>query len=170
MDIFKNIADSVTKTVNCVVDQNRKIALINRLKIVIANEKETKARAYIALGKYYYENLRDAENESTERFCEAAENSDRRLKKAYEKLNELVRPAEEEKEDSRHCECGDTEHSAEQSAEKSAEQSVGEPKKSSCGEAEPNGFSAESSEPAPPVEAARATGEGEAADEGFPPA
>lgn len=93
MDVFKNVADSVTKAVNFVVDKNRRAAMINRLKIVIRNEKEIEARAYIELGKYYYENLRDPSNGRTEPLCAAVENSDRRLKRAFSKLDELLMPA-----------------------------------------------------------------------------
>ncbi|OCN01192.1 hypothetical protein A7X67_07425 [Clostridium sp. W14A] len=93
MEVFKNITDSVTKAVNFVVDKNRRAAIINRLKIVIRNEKEIEARSYIELGKYYYENMRDASNERTEPLCVAVDNSDRRLKRAFMKLDEMMVPA-----------------------------------------------------------------------------
>lgn len=93
MDFFKNAADSVTRAVNYVVDKNRRAALVNRLKAVIKTEKEKQARAYIELGKYYYETMRDAENGRTEPQCAAIDDAGRRLKKAYAKLDELVVPA-----------------------------------------------------------------------------
>ena len=93
MNVFKNVADSVTKAVDFVVDKNRRAAIINRLKIVIRNEKEIEARAYIELGKYYYENLRDPSNERTEPLCTAVENADRRLKRAFSKLDEMLMPS-----------------------------------------------------------------------------
>lgn len=94
MDFMKDVADSITKAVNYVVDQNRKAAMINRLKIVIRHEKETQARAYIGLGKYYFDHLRDAGNSQTEPFCTAVEKSAGRLKRAYAKLDELTMPAD----------------------------------------------------------------------------
>ena len=93
MEVFKNVADSVTKAVNFVVDKNRKAAIVNRLKIVIRNEKEMKARALMELGKYYYETMRDASNEHTEPLCAAVDNSNRRLKRAFMKLDEMMVPA-----------------------------------------------------------------------------
>lgn len=155
MDFLKNVADSVTKAVNFVVDQNRRAALINRLKIVIGNEKEVKARAYVELGKYYYETMRDTENEETESLCRRVDNSDRRLQKAYTKLDELVRPTgvpvEDGEEESCACEsCGGEKRDS------------GE--KSFCEEL----FGERSEEDPAPVEAARGAGEGEAADEEFP--
>lgn len=110
MEVFKNVADSVTKAVNFVVDKNRRAAVINRLKIVIRNEKETEARSYIELGRYYYENLRDASNEKTEPLCAAVDNADRRLKRAFRKLDEMMVPAgeDEDEEEGKGTETADT--------------------------------------------------------------
>ena len=52
MGIFSVIGNEVTKAVDYVVEKNRKAAMINRLRIVIKNERENTARAYVALGKY----------------------------------------------------------------------------------------------------------------------
>lgn len=93
MGFLKNVTDSVGRAAGFVVEQNHRAALANRLKIVIRNEKEVQARAYIELGKYYYQNLRDPENPQAERLCTAVENSGRRLKRAFEKLDDLVAPA-----------------------------------------------------------------------------
>lgn len=93
MEVFKNVAESVTKAVNFVVDKNRKAAIINRLKIVVRNEKEIKARSLMELGKYYYETMRDSSNEQTEPLCIAVDNADRRLKRAFMKLDEMMVPA-----------------------------------------------------------------------------
>lgn len=96
MDFLRNAADSVSKAVNYVMDRNRKAAIVNRLKIVIRNERENQSRAYIALGKYYCSNLRDPENETTEPLCRQAETASRRLHRAYAKLDDLTVPPEEE--------------------------------------------------------------------------
>lgn len=156
MDLLKNVTDSVTKAVNFVVDQNRRAALINRLKIVIGNEKEVKARAYIELGKYYYKTMRDEENEETESLCRRVDNSDRRLKKAYAKLDELVRPTGAPEEDEEEEISGGSESRTRE------EQAPGD--KSFCEEL----FGERAEEVPAPVEAARGAGDGEAADEEFP--
>lgn len=93
MHVFRNVAGSVAKAVDFVVDKNRRAALINRLKIVVRNEKEVEARAYIELGRYYFENLRDPENTRTEPLCVSVENADRRLKRAFAKLDEMLMPS-----------------------------------------------------------------------------
>lgn len=94
MGFLKNVTDSVGRAAGFVVEQNHRAALANRLKIVIRNEKEVQARAYIELGKYYYQNLRDPENPQAERLCTAIEGSSSRLKRAFEKLDDLVAPAD----------------------------------------------------------------------------
>lgn len=114
MDFFKNAADSVSKAVDYVMDRNRKAAIINRLNIVIRNERDNQNRAYIALGKYYCTRLRDPENEVTEPLCSQAETAGRRLQRAYAKLDDLTVPqesraSEETDEDDVCCdECGDS--------------------------------------------------------------
>lgn len=92
MNLFQSVTSNVTKAVDFVVDKNRKAALINRIRIVIKNERENESRAYVALGKYYYEHLRDKENEETEHLCRAIDYSDKRMKKAFAKLDEITEP------------------------------------------------------------------------------
>lgn len=95
MNFFGKVTQNVSKAVDYVIDKNRKSALVNRLRIVIKNERENESRAYIALGKYYFQNLRDAENEETETLCNAVELADQRMKKAFAKLDELTAPEQE---------------------------------------------------------------------------
>ncbi len=90
MDFWKNATDSVTKAVDFIVDKNRKAAMMNRLKIVIRNEKEAQAHAYIQLGKYYYHHLRDKEDGDTETYCKAVDVAGQRLRRAYTKLDEIT--------------------------------------------------------------------------------
>jgi hypothetical protein len=92
MKFFDTVTNNVTKAVDYVVEKNRKAALVNRIRIVIKNERENQARAYVALGKYYFQNMRDAQNEETEHFCKAVEASELRMKKAFNKLDEITAP------------------------------------------------------------------------------
>ena len=92
MDFWTSATDSVKKAVDFVVDQNRKTAMMNRLKIVIKSEKEAQNHAYAQLGKYFYQNMRDPENGDTEPYCQAVDTSETRLKRAYAKLDELAVP------------------------------------------------------------------------------
>ncbi len=92
MNLFQSVSSNVTKAVDFVVEKNRKAALINRIRIVIKNERENESRAYVALGKYYFEHLRDTQNEETEHLCRAIDFSDKRMKKAFAKLDEITAP------------------------------------------------------------------------------
>lgn len=96
MGIFSVIGNEVTKAVDYVVEKNRKAAMINRLRIVIKNERENTARAYVALGKYYMEHLRNPEDAQAEQLCKAVEESEARMRKAFNKLDEIASPVEEE--------------------------------------------------------------------------
>lgn len=89
MNFFQTIGTGFSKAFEFVADRNHKAAVVNRLRIVIKNERENASRAYVALGKYYMENLRDPENELTERLCRSAQDSERRIRKAFAKLDEL---------------------------------------------------------------------------------
>ncbi len=103
MEFFKHAAGSVTKAVDYLVDKNRRAAMMNRLKIVIKTEKDAQNHAYIQLGRYYYQNLRDPQNGDTETYCKAVDTAGMRMQRAYEKLDELAVPtapaAEEPEED-----------------------------------------------------------------------
>ncbi len=87
----------MTKAVDFIVDKNRKAAMMNRLKIVIRNEKEAQAHAYIQLGKYYYHHLRDKKAGDTETYCNAVDVAGQRLRRAYTKLDEITSAEKAEK-------------------------------------------------------------------------
>jgi hypothetical protein len=92
MEFWKSAADSVTKAVDYIVDRNRKLAMMNRLKVVIKGEKDAQNQAYEQLGRYYYQNLRDPENGDTEPYCQAVDTAGARLRRAYARLDELAVP------------------------------------------------------------------------------
>lgn len=90
MHILDTVKGSVSGAINFVVDKNRKISLINKVKHVIRDEEKRANEAYIALGKYYYHNLRDDENNETALYCAEADRAERRLQRAELKLDELL--------------------------------------------------------------------------------
>ena len=97
MNFLSNFAEEVTKAIDFIVEKNRKAALINRIKLVIKNEEQNAEKAYIALGKYYYRNLRNAENEETESHCCVIDNANQKIDKAITRLEELTREEQTEK-------------------------------------------------------------------------
>lgn len=88
-NILESIGMSISHAVDCVVEKNRKAAQINRLKLVIRREEQISEKAYIALGKYYYHNLRDVNDPVTEPHCAAVEESSRRMDRAITRLEEI---------------------------------------------------------------------------------
>lgn len=90
MQFLKKVQNGLAETVNLVVDKNRKIALISAVKDVIRDEEARADEAFIALGKYYYHNLRDRENDETEFYCAEVDYAERRLQRAELKLQELT--------------------------------------------------------------------------------
>ena len=84
-----------------VEEKNRRTALMNRLRTVIRCEEKAEERAYLALGRYYYHNLRDAENTVTEPYCIDIEAAQKRIDAAVEKLEALTREGDSEAEERR---------------------------------------------------------------------
>ena len=90
---MESLGNSIAKCLDAVTERNHRASLINRLRIVIKNERETTARAYVALGKYYYDHLRDRDNEETERLCRDVDESTARMRRAFDKMNEIAESA-----------------------------------------------------------------------------
>ena len=89
MSFLENLGNGIAKVIDSVVEKNHRASVVNRLRIVIKNERENTARAYVALGKYYFDNLRDPSNEETERLCRSVEESTARMQKAFAKMDEI---------------------------------------------------------------------------------
>lgn len=91
MEFLKKFFDTVTDVKDTVVEKNRRTALINRLRMVIKCEEQVCSRTYAALGKYYYQHLRDAENEDTEAYCRDIDTAKQRIGSAAAHLDEIYR-------------------------------------------------------------------------------
>ena len=96
---FKTAGGAVQGAVKVVEEKNRRTALMNRLRTVIRCEEKAEERAYLALGRYYYHNLRDAENTVTEPYCIDIEAAQKRIDAAVEKLEALTREDDSEAEE-----------------------------------------------------------------------
>ena len=57
MDLFNTISCAVAAAYEAVANRNRQAAVNNRLKAVVRSELATINRAYIALGKHFYNDL-----------------------------------------------------------------------------------------------------------------
>ncbi len=98
IDTVKNslntAVDTISAVTHTIIEKNRTNAQLNRLRLVMKNESEMINRAYIALGKHYYENsgkgkdFLPAKNESE--LFKVIETSKCRIKKARERYNLIL--------------------------------------------------------------------------------
>lgn len=91
---FKTAGGAMQNAVGVVAEKNRKTALANRLRTVIRCEEKAAERAYLALGRYYYNNLRDAANADTEPYCVDIDAAEQRIENAVAKLEALCNEEE----------------------------------------------------------------------------
>ena len=88
---FLSAGGALQNAVGVVAEKNRKTALANRLRTVIRCEEKAAERAYLALGRYYYHNLRNTANAETETHCIDIEAAEKRIEEAMLKLEVLRR-------------------------------------------------------------------------------
>lgn len=89
MDFLKNIGKALGGAVNYVGEKNKKAAYLNRLRTVIRCEEKNAEKEYLALGRYYYNNLRDKNNPVTESHCTEIEAIEARLERTLNELENL---------------------------------------------------------------------------------
>ena len=94
MDIFKNLTEIVGSAKKTLSDKSKKTAAAVRLRTNIKNEEKICERAYIALGKYYYHNLRSTGDPVTEPYCAQLDEAREKIEKYAKKLEELLGEAE----------------------------------------------------------------------------
>lgn len=87
--ILENIAEKLNSITNNIIEKNQKIAKNNKLKMFIRNERKTIDKKYYELGRYYYSNLRDSQNEHAEQLCSRIDNSKVFISNAQEKLRKI---------------------------------------------------------------------------------
>ena len=70
-------------------EKNRRAAAANRLRTVIRCEEKAAEKEYLALGRYYYNALRDADNPIAESHCARIDQINVRRDNALEQLEQL---------------------------------------------------------------------------------
>ncbi len=93
MNIIDKVSDSLTQSVDFIIDKNREAAQLNRLKAIIKSETEVLNDAYIALGKQYL-NVLDGKTETgvdVEKLRETVDASKLRIKKARARYEYILR-------------------------------------------------------------------------------
>ena len=90
---FSTAVDTVSGITQTLVEKNRVNAQLNRLRTIMKNECETINRAYITLGKKYYENKMNNKTEACdneEELFKIIENSKEQIRKARERYRKIV--------------------------------------------------------------------------------
>lgn len=90
-------ADAATDIAQALVEKSRLRANANRIRQVIKADTELKNQAYIELGRYYYENLRDSANDELESVCVVVDKTTARINKASKKYIELMNQSNDTK-------------------------------------------------------------------------
>ena len=86
--------DTITAITHNIVEKNRTNAQLNRLRLVMKNESEMINRAYIALGKHYYESTKSEKgffpSQNENELFDVIESSKQRIKKARERYSQIL--------------------------------------------------------------------------------
>lgn len=90
MSFYRNIKKALTDTVDAVIDKTATQAQKNRLRLVMRNESEIINNAYIELGKYFYNNLRDGASPEQSDLCDKIENARQRMSRAQERYRDVL--------------------------------------------------------------------------------
>ncbi|MCH5304164.1 MAG: hypothetical protein J1E41_04815 [Ruminococcus sp.] len=90
---FTSAVDTVSSVTQTIVEKNRQNAQLNRLRTIMKNECEMINRAYITLGKKYYDNKVNGRSEACENeqaLFNIIENSKAQIKKARERYLQII--------------------------------------------------------------------------------
>ena len=100
MDLLKNLKDAINGAAGKLTEANRKNANLNRLRTVIRIENGNADKEFLALGRYYYNHLRDSENDVTETHCVELDGILERIANAQALMEQVNAGADV-------CDCGD---------------------------------------------------------------
>ena len=90
MSGVKLAADAATDIAQALVEKSRLKAKANRIKQVIKSDSELRNQAYIELGRFFYENLRNDASDECESLCVVVDKTTNRIDKASRKYLELI--------------------------------------------------------------------------------
>ena len=93
----KFASDAATDAVQALVEKSRLRANANRIRQVIKSDTELRNQAYIELGRFFYENMRDNLDEEQEALCVVVDKTTKRIEKATKKYTEQLELIDETK-------------------------------------------------------------------------
>lgn len=89
MDFLRNLGETFNGAVDFVIEKNRKFSKVAKIKKQIKKESNSVVKAYITLGKHYYNELRDVPNYEMQKICYSIDTSKKELKRLRDKLEEV---------------------------------------------------------------------------------
>ncbi len=108
MSVLSNLTNALNRAANAVAEKNHRAAILNRIRTVIRCENAAAEREYLALGRYYYNHLRDGGNAVAEAHCASIDEVEARIAKAQAQLEQVYAGAEP----TESCCCDSTEEGA----------------------------------------------------------
>lgn len=95
MKILERITQAVGDAAAYLEEKNRRAAHMNRLRTVIRCEESTAEREYLALGRYFYNNLRDKGNDVTEAHCKELERIEAHLEQMLDQMEQFYQAGDD---------------------------------------------------------------------------
>lgn len=89
MDFLRNLGETFNGAVDFVIEKNRKFSKVTKIKKQIKKESNDVIKAYITLGKHYYNELRDVPNYDMQKLCNSIDNSKKEIRRLKDKLEEV---------------------------------------------------------------------------------
>ena len=83
-------ADTVSEIASSIAEKNRLRAQLTAIKKVIKNDTATRDQAYIELGRFFYDNLREGASAENEALCAVIDTANDRISKASLKYIEVL--------------------------------------------------------------------------------
>lgn len=84
------VGDTVSEIASSVAEKNRLRVQLNHIKGLIKSDSATRDQAYIELGRYFYDNLREGTTAENEAICAVIDAASDRISKASIKYVELL--------------------------------------------------------------------------------
>lgn len=86
----KLVSDAATDAAQALIEKSRLRASANRIRQIIKSDTTLRNQAYIELGRYYYENLRENAQTEQEELCVVIDKTSARINKASKKYVEML--------------------------------------------------------------------------------
>lgn len=101
MESFKNgvefVGDTVSEIAAVIAEKNRLRCQLNHIKTLIKTDSATRDQAYIELGRFFYENLREGAAPENEAICAVIDAANDRISQASVRYMELLNQQNETK-------------------------------------------------------------------------